>query len=319
MKTLLGLSIIFVIFLYSCSEKKDSLSVGTHPEGWNNPQSAQFHARVVLESGYESCQSCHGADFKGGTSQISCYQCHGNFPHPVGFAALSSPDFHGEFIKQPPLNWNIRECRSCHGLDYSGRSYAPSCNTCHTAVNGPEACHTCHGSSANSAPPQDLSNNTTNTEIGVGAHQKHVATTVITTLYGCDMCHVQVAHFDDPNHIDDTPNAEVFFADLATRSGQLNASWNRATASCSEVYCHGAFALGSGGQIRGKSDPVVWTQVNPDPAGCNFCHNLPPTGHFGQGIYTTPGSCATCHGSVVNANGVIINKALHINGQPNFN
>lgn len=319
MKTLIRFLIIIAIFLYSCSEKQDSLRVGTHPEGWNNPQAEQFHAKVVLESGYEGCQSCHGTDYKGGTSGISCYQCHGNFPHPVGFANISSPNFHGEFIKQAPINWKIRECRSCHGLDYSGGSYASSCVTCHTATNGPEACHTCHGSTTNIAPPQDLSNNTLHTAIGVGAHQMHVENTVITRTYACTMCHPQIENFDDADHIDNTPNAEVIFDTLATNSGQLNTNWNRSTASCSEVYCHGAFALGSGGQIKGKSEPVVWTALNPDPAACNFCHELPPSGHFGQGIYTTPGSCAACHGSVVNSNGVIINKTLHINGQPNFN
>ena len=68
----------------------------------------------------------------------------------------------------------------------------------------------------------------------------------------------------------------------------------------------------------GNSTPVVWTVQNPDPEACDFCHGLPPTGHTGQGQYTNPGDCAECHGSVVNSNGEIINKNLHINGLPNF-
>jgi len=24
-----------------------------------------------------NCAACHGADLKGGTSQVSCYECHG--------------------------------------------------------------------------------------------------------------------------------------------------------------------------------------------------------------------------------------------------
>jgi predicted CxxxxCH...CXXCH cytochrome family protein len=318
MKKIIGFIFVLAIFLYSCSEKQDALDVGTHPEGWNNPQSEIFHAKTVVEAGSENCQDCHGTDYLGGTSGVSCYQCHGSFPHPVGFADINSPGFHGEFIKVSPVLWDIRSCQSCHGEDYSGGAYAPSCTTCHSAEDGPEACNTCHGSSTNIAPPQDLSNNTVNTAIGVGAHQTHVATTAITRVYSCTMCHTEVSEFDDPDHIDGIVHAEVLFGELATDSGELSTDWNRTTASCSQVYCHGSFALGSDGDITGKSDAVVWTQVNPDPAACNFCHTLPPAGHDGQGVFTTPGSCAQCHGSVVNSNGVIINKFLHINGEGNF-
>lgn len=317
MKKIIGFIFVLAIFLYSCSEKQDALDVGTHPEGWNNPQSEIFHAKTVVEAGSENCQDCHGTDYLGGTSGVSCYQCHGSFPHPVGFADINSPGFHGEFIKVSPVLWNIRSCQSCHGEDYRGGAYAPSCTTCHSAEDGPEACNTCHGSSTNIAPPQDLSNNTINTAIGVGAHQTHVATTTITRVYSCTMCHTEVSEFDDPDHFDGIEHAEVIFGELATDSGELSTSWNRTTASCSQVYCHGSFTLGSGGQITGKSDPVVWTEVNPDPAACDFCHDLPPAGHP-QVPDTTPGSCAQCHGSVVNSNGVIINKFLHINGEGNF-
>ena len=309
MKKLIGFIFILAIFLYSCSEKQSTLDVGTHPEDWNNPQSEIFHAKTVLEAGSESCQDCHGSDYLGGTSGVSCYQCHASYPHP--------DTFHGNFIKVAPVSWDIRTCRSCHGEDYSGGSYAPSCTTCHSGDDGPETCNTCHGSSTNIAPPQDLSNNTVNTAVGVGAHQIHVATTAVTRVYSCTMCHVEVSEFEDPDHLDGIEHAEVVFGELATDSGELSTDWDRAAATCSEVYCHGSFALGSDGDITGKSDPVVWTETNPDPAACDFCHELPPAGHP-QVPDTTPGSCAECHGSVVNSSGVIIGKNLHINGEGNF-
>ncbi|MBN2364706.1 MAG: hypothetical protein JXL67_00960, partial [Calditrichaeota bacterium] len=79
-----------------------------------------------------------------------------------------------------------------------------------------------------------------------------------------------------------------------------------------------AFQFGSR-PITGNTEPVIWTEKSDITEKCTFCHGLPPTGHFGQGNFTTPGSCAQCHGSVVDVNGQIINKDLHINGQANFN
>jgi hypothetical protein len=313
-------SIIFLILIVSsCSEKQKVLDVGAHPDVWTDASSEEFHGKAVVESGKESCASCHGTDFEGGTSKVSCKGsgCHTIYPHKAGFSEMSSDDFHGQYIKNA-LNWNLAPCQTCHGESYDQAINGVSCKTCHTATAGPEACNTCHGSLSNIAPPQDLSNNTQNTAIGVGAHQIHITTSDITQVYSCGMCHTKVNNFDDPNHIDGTGHAEVIFADLATNSGELSSSWDHNNASCSQVYCHGSFAFGSGGQITGNSDPVVWTAVNPDPAACDFCHALPPAGHPGQGIYTTPGSCALCHSSVVNSDGLIINTFLHINGEANF-
>ena len=321
-KIAIFLSVIFIVLMQSsCSEKNDMLTVGTHPQGWNDQSSEKFHGRAVLEGGKEQCATCHGQNFQGGTSKLACYGsgCHLYYPHPAGFAELSSASFHGEVIKSQ-LKWDIMDCQRCHGADYAGGSSGVTCRDCHTGPDGPEECNTCHGNELNIAPPQDLSNNVSRDSLGVGAHQIHVATTMITRVYLCTACHVAVNNVDDPIHIDTTPGTEFAFSALATDNGRLTPVWNRTNGSCSQVYCHGSFRFGSvGNPITGNADPVVWTAQNPDPAACNFCHALPPTGHIGQGQYTTPGSCATCHGSVVTTSGMIINKSLHINGQPNFN
>jgi len=47
-----------------------------HPEGWLNPRAASFHGRRVLEQGLGDCRRCHGSGLDGGTSRVSCSQCH---------------------------------------------------------------------------------------------------------------------------------------------------------------------------------------------------------------------------------------------------
>ncbi len=42
-----------------------------HPEGWKHD-----HGNYVEHNGYTSCATCHGSDYRGGTSGVSCYQCH---------------------------------------------------------------------------------------------------------------------------------------------------------------------------------------------------------------------------------------------------
>lgn len=323
MKKIVGiLSILALLIMNGCSEKKDITDVGTHPQDWNNQESPQFHGELVKEAGPESCQSCHGVNYQGGETEISCFSCHSNYPHPEEFREALSPDFHGPYLKNV-LNWDLGACRSCHGMDYAGGDSEVSCKTsgCHIQASGPEACNTCHGDFSNPgqiAPPEDLDKNAAHTAIGVGAHQIHVSRTEVTVTYRCSSCHPPLMGLNDPNHIDDTPNAEIMFSVLATDSGRLNPVWNRTNASCSDVYCHGAFQFGSR-PITGNTEPVIWTEKSDITEKCTFCHGLPPTGHFGQGNFTTPGSCAQCHGSVVDVNGQIINKDLHINGQANFN
>ena len=312
------ISLIIMVIAISCSEKNIPTDVGAHPEAWNNANSEQFHGTAVLDGGNDACTSCHGTDFLGGNSGVSCYGsgCHVYYPHPNGFSEISSMNFHGNYIRSELITWNIRVCKSCHGDNYEREFSGTSCRTCHTGADGPEECNTCHGSPANTAPPRDLVGNVVKDSLGVGAHQIHVAETQVTNVYDCAACHPNIVNFDDPDHIDDGI-AEIIFDELGTDGGRLSPIWDRTNGTCSDVYCHGSFQLGNSGNIRGNSDPVVWTEQVANPEACVFCHQLPPQGHFGQGQYNTPGSCAQCHGSVVNANGEIIDKSKHINRLPN--
>lgn len=43
----------------------------SHPDGWGHD-----HGDYVEDHGYASCAECHGSDYRGGWSGVSCYQCH---------------------------------------------------------------------------------------------------------------------------------------------------------------------------------------------------------------------------------------------------
>ncbi|MFZ0390112.1 MAG: CxxxxCH/CxxCH domain-containing protein [Calditrichia bacterium] len=292
-----------------------------HLPGWMNLESENFHGDVVQEMGKEECQGCHGTDFQGGSAGVSCYQCH-TYPHPEFFKGGT---VHGTFIKEE-LDWNLTACKECHGVEFEGGLVyvGLGCRECHTQPAGPEACNTCHGdfyNPAQIAPPQDLSNNFQTSALGVGAHQAHTMQAKVSNTLNCTTCHPAVDRFSDPSHIDGTPPADIEFSSLAA-----GAVWNHDQATCSDVYCHGSFSFeksASGNPwayadsvITGNPEPVNWTQV--DGLGqCGSCHGLPPAGHINNNF--TINSCANCHGSVVNASGIIIDKDKHINGQVDLN
>jgi predicted CxxxxCH...CXXCH cytochrome family protein len=321
-KYILSIAILVIIGMaaISCSEKREPLAVSTHPDGWLEESSAKYHGKAVLASGTESCKSCHGQDFSGGSAGISCAGCHELFPHPDGFKNPDDQNFHGKFIAKS-ISWKIGLCKDCHGNDYSGGTSGQSCLVCHTESGGPEACNVCHGSENNFAPPKDLAGNQATSAIGVGAHQAHLNNSTYTTSYtkDCRLCHKMPLLFSDATHIDDSPNSEVLFNAFAADSGKTEPAWHRESGTCENVYCHGAFTLNKSESsatwgyadsvITGNNVTMSWTNVGAEQDSCGSCHNLPPTGHI-PAI-----SCNSCHGRVVDDSFNIIDKKLHINGR----
>ncbi len=54
-----------------------------------------------------------------------------------------------------------------------------------------------------------------------------------------------------------------------------NPVWNRTTATCSGVYCHGDF---KNGNYRLLNPPPVPVWTNPSSVHCGTCHGDPATG-----------------------------------------
>ena len=205
---------------WGCSEDANPLPSTSHVEAWSDTESEDFHGQKVSSAGYESCKSCHGSDFSGGKSHVSCYDCHSNFPHPREWMAISNEQFHGNYIRLD--GWSMDNCKNCHGGDYKGGTTGASCYNCHK--QGPDACNVCHGGGSQNHPPEDLTKNIETSALGVGAHAEHMGLTFIN----CETCHKVPATFDDPDHID-LPPAEI----------KAQWGWDRNTGACANA-CHGA-------------------------------------------------------------------------------
>ena len=321
------LSVAVMMLFCSCSKEVTPTPSVTHPQDWVDVNSEIFHGNKVMAVGSESCTSCHGTDFQGGTSGVSCYECHTNYPHPDGWA---TPDY-GHDVYMQSINWAYQACQICHGSDYTGGSSGQSCLTCHHTPGGLQSCNLCHGNNkadiadfTSWAPPEDLHKNTATSAVGVGAHQIHLSGTTWSTAYfrNCSLCHVVPASFNDPSHIDNNVGIDMQFAGTGSLQGVIP-QWDYSTATCRNTYCHGNFSFKKsessntwayeGASIQGNNKSVIWNQVGSGQADCGTCHGLPPVGHI-----LVP-ACNPCHGSVVDASNNIIDKNKHINGVIDLN
>lgn len=327
--------LLLIIFssalLFSCSEIQDEIStpqkVSVHGMNVYNPTADNFHGIQTKKAGLNSCTQCHAADYKGGVTQVSCANpsCHPSIIiHNANIMNPSSENFHGRYIAGE-LKWQMTECQSCHGTDYSGGVASPTCNSCHKNSSGPEACNTCHGEfldASKIAPPRGLENETLTSTAAVGAHTLHLKNVKIGKNVECIECHTVPSYFGSPGHIDDGGRAEVKFSGWAVK-GVTNASYNLTTLKCDNTYCHGNFAYERSKseypfvyeeeKIVGNNYSPVWNKVDGSEAKCGTCHGLPPKGHIASDLR----SCATCHVGVVNNLGAIIDPVKHMDGKPN--
>ena len=238
---------------------------------------------------------CHGAQLTGGATQTpvwtqvdgtqaQCTSCHGApppFPHPAR-----------------------SDCNSCHPLtvkpdgtiDVAGGHHIDG--VLDVSVN----CSSCHGSAANAAPPMATTGATSTTDVRVGAHQSHLVDGPMRSALACSDCHVVPSSITSPGHVVEGP-APVAFGALATTGGSAPV-WDHATATCSNVYCHGD-QLGGGTNRTPR-----WTLVDGTQASCGTCHGNPPPAPHPQNP-----SCNQCHPLTVNPDGTInIAGGHHING-----
>ena len=336
MKIIIYVFLVLAAFVIAgCSKLIDSISpapeVNIHDSGNLNPAAQDFHGLKVAQSsnGWQECLKCHGGDFSGGKVEISCNNnaCHPTINvHVDGIIDTLSNNFHGKFLRQH--DWNMLDCKACHGDNYSGGLASPDCTTCHTQPKGPEACNTCHGDFNNPdiiAPPRDTHDNTSTDAPGVGAHVSHLYSNDLGHNIECATCHIVPQNFADQGHIDNTPDAEITFGNLAVRNIALNPVYNYSSVTCSDTYCHGNFEflksdapashqfayVDGADRMTGDNQSVVWNIVDGSQMECGSCHGLPPTGHIEANLT----GCGTCHGTM-DRNGNFVDSLVykHIDG-----
>ena len=297
--------VLFAVFAISCSEDRTSTGYETHPTGWMNPASEEFHGQAAVPSGGESCGGCHVlmpmSSVQPDPSLVSsgsCFECHHSYyPH------LWESTVSGHKGLLSGSNWNFAACKDCHGEDFAGGSVGPSCLDCHGSgsVAALTDCNLCHAmpptSNAGLPNPYD--------DGAYGAHAAH-------SRFACTECHAPV---DGLDHIDGSP-AEVNFgnAEIATAHGYQPiyappVETLSGNGGCGSVYCH-------------SGEPVSWLG---DPVGCGACHAVlpPPPGVVHEGVTT---NCHLCHPHINPASdystpeGIVFLpdlEYLHVNGVAN--
>jgi hypothetical protein len=102
-----------------------------HDAAWSSPDSADFHGTFLKAMSYNAteCQSCHGTNYLGGSSDVSCLSCHPSYPHNAQWTTGGAASSHGLYLRGK--QWNDAECQACHGTNYAGGTSGQSCFTCH--------------------------------------------------------------------------------------------------------------------------------------------------------------------------------------------
>ncbi len=97
--------IVAGLVLAGCVDEQDSLPEATvagarvHPDGWKQETSPNFHGKAIRANGWDlaSCQTCHGKQYNGGSSNKSCLTCHSKAEGPEDCATC-----HGSAVNPAP-------------------------------------------------------------------------------------------------------------------------------------------------------------------------------------------------------------------------
>ncbi len=302
------LSILTTTFLglWGCAEEAKP---SPHPKGWTESSSENFHALKIVASGIESCAECHGSDYKGGDSEVSCYTCHegGQSGHPalMEWINSSSLNYHGRIFWEN--DWDFSECQKCHGTNLNqGSGLIEGCQTsyCHTGSAGIYTCDNCHSYGTISVF-LDVRNNSSSDSSTVGAHLSHInAIHNLGLAVDCGVCHTIPDSVFTPGHLDESN--KINFSGIALNADTIPA-YDPTNGTCANVYCHGT------------GNPV-WTNSSGSDRQCTSCHGQPPlVGAHDKHVTDHGLGCSDCHSGY---NPVLDSGAAdstHVNGTVNVN
>jgi predicted CxxxxCH...CXXCH cytochrome family protein len=206
-----------------------------------------------------SCRVCHGDDFAGGATGVSCTACHASSVSP-------SPGF---------ADWTAN-CTFCHG------TRTPDWTIADLALAAPPDAVVGGGDQTNANP-------------GVGAHQAHLVAGTFANALACTSCHTVPAGTGALTHFQGNgAQAAIDFSATATKgvSGAAYAGGN-----CT-VYCHGsgtelANPAGTASPAWTSSAGVACGDCHglPPPSGPTF---LTPNAHEFH-VTTQAQACSRCH------------------------
>ena len=246
-----------------CSDlkNKDGLTptgpaLSVHGTGWNDSLSADFHGAYLKSVSFSSknCQQCHAPNYQGGTSGVSCFKCHTQYPHQTGWLDTTAANFHGVSLKT--VGFNLQSCQTCHAQNFQGGTSGVSCYGCHTLYphapgwtqpssalfHGAEimaaqwnmdGCKTCHGTNYNGiATGSNVGCMSSGCHVDANGNQK--------SPEACNTCHGtftgsanDVASWAPPRSI--TGDSSTTSRGVGAHQGHLRATFGK-TLKCQE--CH---------------------------------------------------------------------------------
>jgi len=215
-----------------------------HPAGWlpaGHMTAAQTDESV--------CAQCHGDDYSGGISNVSCTLCHlggVNSEHPLSWGTGSQIALNHAPYAQ---GYGTAGCANmyCHGTTLTGvADSGPSCSSCH--LGGPTSVHdaTFSQNTGTTHAPYALANGTAACANAV-CHGTTLSG-VVGSGPSCTSCHL-----GGPTSVHPTN----WGAAILTMHGPYVVA--NSTDSCSNLNCHGADLQGVAG-----SGP-----------SCRSCHSFP--------------------------------------------
>ena len=230
-----------------------------------------------------------------------CQSCHKTIPGPAVQAKYPST--------HDLVNAKNSSCTPCHQHS-SGFAFTGNCTGCH---GQPPVSSTTGGPSGS---PTGYTGND-----GTSPHISHAGTGSYYS-YGCKECHYDgingAAHNTTPNTF------QSVFIDPLNTIGQMAgypnkpADYNATAQSCGNVYCHSNGAP-RGGIIAWKTSPT-WAgkkgSIIGQPSECTSCHEngntLNTNAHY-RHVTDAGKNCNTCHSTVVDNSGRIIDRTKHAN------
>jgi len=278
-----------------------------------NPDTGAHDVAGWLPAGHEAaaqadvttCQQCHGADYSGGVSNVSCSQCHlggYNAVHPASWGTSSVDLDHGPYVQTNSSSACANEY--CHGTLLTGVDQSgPSCTSCH--LGGIGSSHP-----TDWATPIALNHasyveaNGTSSCANAACHGTDL---LGNTGPSCSSCHLGGATAVHP--ADWTAPAFANHAQYVLVNG---------VSSCQNNYCHGSSLTGVAGSGPSCTSchmggvysvhPAIFsipTVTLPGHAiyllstGSTYpCSNAACHGVYLQGVPDSGPSCASCHNSL---------------------
>jgi len=241
--------------------------------------------------------------------------CHGNFPRVTLNGTPNTQT--GNLYSPTWLDSSTISCGACHGSpanNYSSPSHGQHTSSSAPYFNDPariESCDACHNFGADTV----RTFGTTSTQGSYGT-TNHANFSINGSGVNGDLS------FKAPDTVGSLASRTGAVGYTLPRVAGAMTTWNSATTTCSNSWCHGNFE----GAVTGNNSSPNW--LDSTTAGCGSCHtNSAPATNSHPKHTTAPYSfaCETCHGTAtghVNGNiggtdAVVTFNALNPNGSFN--